>query len=83
MITCMAASLIGRPVILVVMFIKTFKTNVIVAMGNITICLTSHLTIIFSSLVLIISLCVIKEKMSNIPKMKANIQCTKHVCIHD
>ena len=33
-ITTITASLIGRPVILVIMFVETFKTDVIVVISN-------------------------------------------------
>ena len=42
MITCMAASLTGQSVILVIMYVKTFKTDVTVFISNIMMCLMSH-----------------------------------------
>ena len=38
----LAASLIGRAVILVIIFVKTFNTDVIVFIGNVMMCSTSH-----------------------------------------
>jgi hypothetical protein len=59
-----AASPIGRAVI---MFVETSKTDVIVFIGKVIMCLTSHWMIIFSirvsPLILRISLCKIKGKM--------------------
>ena len=40
-IASIIASLIAQTVILVIMYVKTFKTDVIVFIGNIIICLTS------------------------------------------
>ena len=42
MITCMAASLTGQSVILVIIYVKTFKTDVTVFISNIMMCLMSH-----------------------------------------
>ena len=47
-ITSMKTSLIGQAVILVIMCVKTFKTDVIVFIGNVIMCLTSHWLIVFS-----------------------------------
>ena len=41
-ITSIAVSLIGRAVILVILYVDTFKTDVIVCIGYIIKCLTSH-----------------------------------------
>ena len=41
-ITSITASLIELDVILVVMYVKTFKTDMIVFIGYCIICLTSH-----------------------------------------
>jgi hypothetical protein len=38
----LAASLIGRAVILVIIFVMTFNTDVIVFIGNVMMCSTSH-----------------------------------------
>jgi len=47
-ITSITASPIGRNVILVIVYVETLITNVIVFIGNIIMCLTSHWQIIFS-----------------------------------
>jgi len=69
-IASIAASLIGQSVILVIIYIETFKTNVIVFIGNVIICLKSRSPIIFSitiiSLILLILLCEITEKKSKL-----------------
>ena len=41
-VTSISASLIGRAVILVIMYVETFKTDVIIVIGDIIMCLTSH-----------------------------------------
>ena len=67
-IASIAVSLMERVMILVIMYVKTFKTDDMVFIGNI-ICLTSHLLIHFvisirvSPLICTISLCEIKGKM--------------------
>ena len=54
-----------------IMYVKTFKTDVIFFIGKVVLCLTSHWPIIFSikvnSLILKISLGEIKGKMSKLP----------------
>ena len=69
-ITTKAASLIGQAEILVIMFVEIFKTDVIVFICNIIMCLTSHWPIFCSQyqcpLILIISHSEIKEKMSKL-----------------
>lgn len=70
-IVSMAASLIGCAVIPVLSYVKTFKLDVIVFIGNMIICLTSHWAITFSimvsPLILKISFCDIKGKMYKLP----------------
>ena len=44
-------SLIGWAVILVIMYIKTFKTNIIVFVGNVVMFLLSHWPIMFTVMV--------------------------------
>ena len=41
-IACIAASPLERAAILVIMFVETFKMEVIVFIGNVIMCLTSH-----------------------------------------
>jgi hypothetical protein len=41
-ITSIAVSLIGRAAILVIMYVETFKTNINVFSGSVTMCLTSQ-----------------------------------------
>ena len=69
-ITCITVRLTGWAVILVIMYIKTFKTKVTVFISNIIMCLTSHWQIIFkiriSSLIQTISPGEIKGKMSKL-----------------
>jgi hypothetical protein len=43
-----SASLTGRTVMLVIMYVKIFKTGVIVFIGEVKICFTSHWPIIFN-----------------------------------
>jgi len=70
-LTSITASLKGRAVILMIMYVKTFETDVIVVIGNITMSLMAHCLIISSirvnSVILTISLGEIKGKMSKIP----------------
>ena len=47
-ITIITASLVGWAAILVIIYVKTFKTDIIVSTSNILLCLTSHCPIIFS-----------------------------------
>ena len=72
-----AASLIGQAV---TMYLETFKTDVIVLIDNVIICLTSHWPMFFSSrvssLILEMSLSKIKGKMYTLPiiyDMKKNV----------
>ena len=64
------ASLTGSAAILVLMSVETFKTDVIVFIGNIIMFLTSHwwiiVSICFSPLILKISVCEIKGKVYNL-----------------
>jgi hypothetical protein len=60
-------SQIGRAVMLVITYIETFKTDVSVFIVNVIMCLTSHW---LSSLIMTISLCAIKEKMSILGHLK-------------
>jgi hypothetical protein len=41
-ITNITVSLIGRAVLLVIMYVEIFKTDVIIFIGNVIMCLTSH-----------------------------------------
>jgi hypothetical protein len=41
-ITNITVSLIGRAVLLVIMYVEIFKTDVIIFIGNVILCLTSH-----------------------------------------
>ena len=41
-ITNITVSLIGRAVLLVIMYAEIFKTDVIIFIGNVIMCLTSH-----------------------------------------
>jgi hypothetical protein len=41
-ITNITVSLIGRAVLLVIMYVEIFKTDVIIFIGNVIVCLTSH-----------------------------------------
>jgi len=50
-ISSITASLIGRAVILVIMYVKIFKTDVIVFIGDVKMCLMSHRAIIFNIIV--------------------------------
>jgi hypothetical protein len=61
-ITTITASLIRRPVILV-MFVETFKTDVIVVISNVIICLMSCDPIIFS---IMVSLLILKISLEEI-----------------
>ena len=67
-ITSTASSLIGCAVILVIMYVETFKTDDIVFIGNVIMCVGVTLTDIFQyqsvMLILKISLCEIQGKMS-------------------
>jgi len=69
-IASIAASPKGQAVIVVIMYVETFKTDVIVFIDDALGYLTSHLPIIVSigvnSLILTISLCEIKGKMSKL-----------------
>ena len=69
-ITSIRASLKGQTLILMIIYVETFNTNYIVFIDNAIMCLTSHWPIIssirVSSLILTISLCEIKEKMSKL-----------------
>jgi hypothetical protein len=68
--TLSPASPICRAVMLVIMYVEMFKTDVIVFTGNVILYLTSHWQIIVnirvSSLILTISLRDIKGKMPNL-----------------
>ena len=46
-ITNITVSLIGRAVLLVIMYVEIFKTDVIIFIGNVIMCLTSHWLMIF------------------------------------
>ena len=67
-ITSIWASLIGRTVILVIMYVKTFKADIIVYISDVIMCLSSHWLIFFSIRVsllrLAMSLAEIKRKIS-------------------
>ena len=82
-ITSIAASPIGWNVILVLVYVETFITNVIVFVGNIIMCLMSHWQIIFSItvswLILTISLGEIKGKMSKISINNWLIHCSWYI----
>jgi hypothetical protein len=60
--------LIGRAVTLVTMFVETFKTDVIIFIGDVIMCLTSDWLIIFQyqSVRLILKISEIKGKMSKL-----------------
>jgi len=62
-ITTITASLRGRPLILVIMFVETFKTDVIVVISNLIICLTSCDPIIFSIMVRLLILKISLEEI--------------------
>jgi hypothetical protein len=47
-ITTISANPTGRAVILVIMYVKIFKTDVIVFIGDVKMCLTSHWLLIFN-----------------------------------
>jgi len=47
MITSIAVSPVGQAVILEIMYVETFKTDIIIFISNIIISLTSHIPIIF------------------------------------
>ena len=47
-IASIRASLTGRTVILVIMYVEIFKTDVIVSISDLKMCLMSHLLIIFN-----------------------------------
>ena len=47
-ITSIAASLTERAVILMIMYVKIFKTGILVFIGDVKMCLTSHWHIIFN-----------------------------------
>jgi len=69
-IASITASLIGGAVIQVIMYIETFKTDVIASIGNIIMCLRSHClissSITVSSFILTTSFSEIKGKMLNL-----------------
>ena len=67
-ITSMTVSMIGRAMILMIVYVETSKTHIIVFICNIIMCLTSHWLIVFSIrvslLILTISLSEIKGNVS-------------------
>jgi hypothetical protein len=71
-ITSIAVSLIGRAGILMIMYVETYKTDVIVFINNVT--LTNHFQYYrVSSLMQTISLGEINGKMSKISIIKYNV----------
>jgi len=82
-----AVSPIGLAVILVIMYVETFKTVVIVFIGNVKMHLMSRWLIIFSIrvslFILTISLIEIKVKMSKLPKKIKYFGCgLKHPLLY-
>jgi len=81
-ITCITESLIGQAAILMVMYVETFKTDVIVFIDNVIMCLMTHWPIIssirVSLLILTISLGEIKRKKWQITNKIFYIQINNH-----
>ena len=75
----LAASPIGQAVILVIMYVETFKTVAIIFIGNVKMHLMSRWLIIFSirvsSFILTISLIEIKVKVLKLPKKLKYFGC--------